>query len=166
MTAKNPSLLVLLDLQDEYEKFERIFHSQLFSRFKNKAQCLEHILSRLPNIRLLHYFIPKSEHTEIGANVVFFNTIYYIYCMDQESINQMRRQYDFPMFVKIFNVESLLTYLRQAAIAHLIEQAERRKHEPDEHDIALQAAAELSDALARELNQHMIDTTGVQPDDN
>jgi hypothetical protein len=165
MTAINSSLLVLLDLQNEFERFERIFHSQLFSRFTNKTQCLEHISSRLPNIRLVHFFLPKSEHTEIGANLVFLNTIYYIYCIDQGGMNEMRQRYDCPMFVKIFNVESLSTYLRQAAIGHLIEQAERTKHEPDEHDIALQAAAELSDALAKELYKYMNDKIGVPPDD-
>jgi hypothetical protein len=166
MTAINPSLLVLLDLQNEYERFERIFNAKLFCRFTTKTQCLAHVSSRFTNIRLLHFFIPKSEHIIIGANIVLFNTIYYIYCIDQESINEMKQQYDFPMFVKIFNVESLSTYLRQAAIAHLIEQAERTKHEPDEHDIALQAAAELADALSRELYDHMKDKTGVQPDDH
>jgi len=167
MTTINPFLLVLLDLQNEYQRFERIFNPQLLCRFNHKTQCLAYISSRLTNIRLLHFFIPKSEHIEIiGDNISFFNTIYYIYCMNQESINQMKEQYNFPMFFKIFHVESLSTYLRQAAIAHLIEQAERTKHEPDEHDIALQAAAELADALSRELYDHMKDKTGVQPDDH
>jgi hypothetical protein len=85
--------------------------------------------------------------------------------MNQESINQMKEQYNLPMFFKIFHVDSLSTYLRQAAIAHLIEQAERAKHEPDEYDIALQEASELSDALANELYKHMINKTGVLPDD-
>jgi hypothetical protein len=86
--------------------------------------------------------------------------------MNQESINEMKQQYNIPMFIKIFNVKSLSTYLRQAAIGHLIEQAERTKHEPDEYDIALQAAAELSDALAKELYEHMNDKIGVQSDDH
>jgi hypothetical protein len=166
MTAINPSLLVLLDLQDEHQRFERIFDSQLFCRFTNQIQCLEHVSPhRLTNIRLLHFFIPKSEHVVIGADIVFLKTIYYIYCMDQTSINQMRQRYDFPMFVKIFNVKSLLTYLRQAAIAYFVEQAERTKHEPDEHDVALQAAAELSEALGNELREHMNNKIGVQPSD-
>jgi hypothetical protein len=166
MTTINPFLLVLLDLENEYEKFERIFNPQLLCRFNNKIQCLTYISSRLTNIRLLHFFIPKSEYIEIiGDNINFFNTIYYIYCMNQESINQMKEQYNLPMFFKIFHVDSLSTYLRQAAIAHLIEQAERAKHEPDEYDIALQEASELSDALANELYKHMINKTGVLPDD-
>ncbi len=167
MTAINPSLLVLLDLQDEYQQFERIFDSQLFCRFTNRIQCLEHVSPRrLTNIRLLHFFIPKSQHVLIGADVVFFKTIYYIYCTDRTSINQMRQQYDLPMFVKILNVKSLLTYLRQAAIAHFVEQAERTEHEPDEHDVALQEAAELSEALGNELREHMNNKIGVQPSDS
>jgi len=161
MTTINPFLLVLLDLQNEYQRFERIFNPQLLCRFNNKTQCLAYISSRLTNIRLLHFFIPKSEHNEINDNIIFFNTIYYIYCMDQESIKEMKEQYNLPMFFKIFHVESLSTYLRQAAIAHLIERAERTKHEPDEYDIALHEAAELSDALANELHEYMIDKIGV-----
>ncbi|CAF0856539.1 unnamed protein product [Rotaria sordida] len=160
MTVMNTSLLVLLDLQDEHKNFETIFDSHIFCRFTNKIQCLEHVSSRLTNIRLLHFFIPKSEHIIIDARLLFFNTIYYIYCIDQISINEMKQQYDYPMFVKIFHIKSLSTYLYQAAIAHLIEQAERRKHEPDEHDIALQAAAEFSDILANELYEYMIEKIG------
>ncbi|CAF3387757.1 unnamed protein product [Rotaria socialis] len=89
----------------------------------------------------------------------FYNTIYYIYCVDGASIKEMKQQYDYPMFVKVFHVECLATYLRQAAISHLIEQAERRKHEPDEHELALQAAAEFSDALANKLSEYMIEKT-------
>jgi hypothetical protein len=165
MTVISPSRLILLDLHDEHEKFEAIFNPQIFRRFVNKDQCSAHILSHLTNVRLLHFFIPKSEHTVIGADSVFLNTIYYLYCMDQASVDEMRQQYDLPMFVKIFNVQSLCTYLCQAAVAHLMEQAERSIHEPDEHDIALQAAAELSDALSQELYNHMIDKIGEQPTD-
>lgn len=164
MTVNNPPL-VLLDLQSEYQRFEEIFDSQSFGRFTDRAQCLQHVSSRPANIRALHFFIPKSEHTIIDPNIIFSNTIYYIYCMDDQSINEMNQTYQFPMFVKIFDVESLLMNLRGALIAHWIEQANRTQHQPDEHDIALQVGAELSNALAEELRQHMIFKTGVPPDD-
>lgn len=157
--------IVLLDLRNEYQDFENTFRPQLLSHFITKPECLAYIASRLANIRLLHFFIPESEHIEIGADIVLMKIIYYIYCQDDASMNQMRHQYNTPMYVKIFHVESLSTYLRQAAITHLIEQAERTIHEPDEHDIALQAAAELSDTLANELYEHMNDMVGSQPED-
>ncbi|CAF0826253.1 unnamed protein product [Adineta steineri] len=166
MAAINPSLLVLLDLQDEYENFGTIFKSQLFCRFNDRARCLNYISNRRTNIRLLHFFIPKSEHIVVGADIVLFNTIYYIYCMDEAGINEMRRQYNSPMYVKVFDIESLSTYLRQAAIGILFERAERTKHEPDEHDIVLQLAAELADTLGDELRRHMNGRIGEQPNDN
>jgi hypothetical protein len=163
MTTINPSL-ILLDLRNAYSRFETIFDRQLFSRFTNKAQCLQHVSSRA-NVRLLNYFIPTSEHGDIGAGIVFLNTICYIYCTDQDSMKQMRALYDMPMIVKIISAESLLTFIRQAALVHYTEQAERRKHEPDEHNDALQAAVEQTLALANELREHMMDQIGVQPDD-
>ncbi|CAF2240458.1 unnamed protein product [Rotaria magnacalcarata] len=123
--------------QEEHKNFEIIFDSHVFCRFTNKTKCLKYVSSRLTNIRLLHFFIPKY-----GA-----------------SIKEMKQQYDYPMFVKIFHVDCLATYLRQAAISHFIEQAERRKHEPDEHELALQVAAEFSDALANKLSEYMIEKT-------
>ncbi|CAF1932629.1 unnamed protein product [Rotaria magnacalcarata] len=137
MSVINASLLVLLDLLEEHKNFEIIFDSHVFCRFTNKTKCLKYVSSRLTNIRLLHFFIPKY-----GA-----------------SIKEMKQQYDYPMFVKIFHVDCLATYLRQAAISHFIEQAERRKHEPDEHELALQVAAEFSDALANKLSEYMIEKT-------
>ncbi|CAF1271563.1 unnamed protein product [Adineta steineri] len=166
MAAIIPSRLVLLDLQDEYGNFGTIFRSQLFCRFTDRARCLAYISNHRTNIRLLHFFIPKSEHVVVDADIVLFNTIYYIYCMNEAGINEMRRQYNFPMYVKIFDVESLSTYLRQAAIGILSERAERTRHEPDEHDIALQLAAELADTLGDELRQHMNGRIGEQPNDN
>ncbi len=163
MAAVSPSL-ILLDLQDEYRRFEAMFDPQLFCRFTNKTQCLQQVSSHT-NIRLLHFFIPKSEHVEIGAGIVFLNTIFYLYCIDQGSENEMIQRYPQRLFVKIFNAGSLLTFLHQAALAHYTEQAERRKHEPDEYNYALQAAIDQSLALANELKEHMLEQIGVQPDD-
>lgn len=164
MPVNNPPL-VLLDLQNEYQNFEEIFDSQVFCRFTDKIRCLEHVSTRPANIRALHFFIPKSEHTIIGPNIIFSNTIYYIYCIDNPSIDEMNEQYHFPMFVKIFNADSLWMNLQGASIAHWIEQANRTQHQPDEHDVALQAGAELSNALAEKLREHMIFKIGMQPDD-
>jgi hypothetical protein len=70
------------------------------------------------------------------------------------------------MFVKVFHVEWLATFLHQAAINHLVERAARTEHEPDdEYDAALQAAAEHVKKLEEDLTNHMIVTTGIQPDD-
>ena len=83
MTFVKLSLLVLLDLQDEHQHVEKIFDFHLFRRFTNKSQCLEHISSHLTNLRLLHLFLPKSEHLIIGDRLGFCNTIYYIYCINR-----------------------------------------------------------------------------------
>ncbi|CAF1053984.1 unnamed protein product [Adineta ricciae] len=155
MSTIHPSLIVLLDLEDEYKDFEKFFDSQLFRRYTNKDQCFHHISSRLNTSRLLHLFLPKSEHAIVETRLVTFNTIYYIYCIDKSSISAMQDLYNVPMFVKIFHKRSLSTYLQQAAISHLIEQAERAQHQPDERDMALQTAFELSNALTYELRQHM-----------
>jgi hypothetical protein len=166
MAAVNTSLLVLLDLHDEYKRFEERYSAQLFSRFTNKDRCVLHVLSSRSNVRLLHFFIPNAENILIRARVTLFkNTIFYIYCVDEASVRAMERTYHYPMFVKIFHVEWLSTHLHQAAIAHLVERAELTKHEPDEYDTALQAAAELANKLAEDLTEHMIVKTGLQPDD-
>lgn len=166
MTNTNPSLLVLLDLQNQFQQFENQFNAQLFSRFINKPECLQFINARLTNIRLVHFFLPNSEHTEIGADVVFFKTIYYIYCQDEETYRQMRRQYDnMALFVRILHIESLSRYLCQVAVEYFMEQAERTRHEPDEYDIALQTTVELVDRLALDLREHMVENTGIQPED-
>lgn len=157
MSVINHSLVVLLDIQNEHKNLEAILDFHVFSRFNIKIKCLEYVSSRLTNTRLLHFFIPQSDHTIINQNLLFSNTIYYIYCRDQASINEMKQQYAYPMFIKIFHINSLLTYLRQAAISHLIEQAERRQHEPDEHEIALQTAAEYSHTLKNDLYKYMIE---------
>lgn len=166
MTAVNTSLLVLLDLKDEYKRFEQCYDAQLFFRSTDKSRCVLHVLSSRPNVRLLHFFIPNAENTLIRARVTLFkNTIFYIYCVDEANVRAMERTYNYPMFVKIFHVEWLSTYLHQAAITHLVERAERTKHEPDEYDTALQAAAEHANKLAEDLTEHMIVTTGISPDD-
>ena len=163
MAAVSPSL-ILLDLQDEYKRFEAMFDPQLFCRFTNKTQCLQQVSSHT-NIRLLHFFIPKSEHGEIGTGIIFLNTIFYLYCIDQASENEMIQRYPQRLFVKVISAGSLLTSLQQAALIHYIEQAERRKHEPDEHNDALQGAIDQSLALAKELEKHKLEKIGVQPDD-
>ena len=167
MTAIQSSLLVLLDLQDKYIRFEQEYNAPFFSRFTNKNRCVLHVLSNGQSARLLHFFIPNAENTMIRARVTLFkNTIFYIYCVDDETARTMERTYNYPMFVKAFHAEWLPTYLHQAAISHLVEQAERSRHEPDEYDTALQTAADHASQLAEELTHHMIVTTGVQPDDH
>ncbi|CAF1221375.1 unnamed protein product [Rotaria sordida] len=167
MTAViNTSVLVLLDPNNQHQQFDGHYDAQLFSRFTDKNRCVLHVLSRLAHVRLLHFFIPNAENTLISARVTLFkNTIFYIYCIDETSVAAMKQIYNYPMFVKIFHVQWLSTYLYQAAIAHLVEQAERTQHEPEEYDTALQAAAEFANILANELNEHMVVKTGVQPDD-
>jgi len=166
MAAANTSLLVLLDLNDEYKRFEERYNAQLFSRFTNKDRCVLHVLSNRPNVRLLHFFIPNAENTLIRARVTLFkNTIFYIYCVDEASIREMERTYNYPMFVKIFHVEWLPIQLHQAALTHLVERAQHTRHDPDEYDILLQTAAELANKLADDLTEHMNVRTGLQPDD-
>ncbi|CAF2769470.1 unnamed protein product [Rotaria sp. Silwood2] len=166
MAAVNTSILVLLDPTDQHRQFDGNYDAQLFSRFTNKNRCILHVLSRLAHVHLLHFFIPNAENTLIRARVTLFkNTIFYIYCIDEASVKTMERTYNYPMFVKIFHVQWLSTYVCQAAIAHLVERAERAQHEPEEYDTSLQAAAELANTLANELNEYMIVKTGAQPDD-
>ena len=166
MTAVNPSHLILLDVNDEYKRFEEEYNAQLFSRFTNKSRCLLHVLSTRPNVRLFHFFIPNVENTLIRTRVTLFqNTIFYIYCIDDATVRAMERTYNYPMFVKAFHVELLPTHLHQAAILHLIDCAGRSRHEPDEHDTALQGAIEHLGSLIEDLTNHMIITTGVQPEE-
>ncbi|CAF1055427.1 unnamed protein product [Rotaria sp. Silwood1] len=166
MTATNTSVLVLLDPNDHHQQFDGNYDAQLFSRFTDKNRCVLHVLSRLAHVGLLHFFIPNAENTLINARVTLFkNTIFYIYCIDEGSVIAMKRTYNYPMFVKIFHVQWLSTYICQAAIAHLVERAERTQHDPEEYDTSLQVAAELANTLANELNEYMIVKTGLQPED-
>ena len=66
---------------------------------------------------------------------LFKNTMIYIYCLDDETARTMERTYNYPMFVKAFHTEWLPTYLHQAAISHLVEQAECSRYEPHEYDM-------------------------------
>jgi hypothetical protein len=167
MTTINTSLLVLLDPNDEYKQFDTIYDAQCLSRFTDKNRCVAHVLSRRAIARLLHFFMPNAESSLIGTTVTLCdNTVFYIYCIDEVTVKLMESLYNHPMFVKIFHVQWLSTYLKQAALAYLINRAERRRHEPDEYDTTLQAASEYASALAQELNEYMIVKTGRQPDDH
>ena len=136
MAAFNPSFL-LLDLENQYLEFEKIFHPRLFCRFADKVHFLHQISSRT-NIRVLHLFIPKSEHGQVGTGIVVLNSVYYIYCIDQASIDEMNQRYNIPLLVKVIHADSLLPLLRGAILLHNLEQSERRRHEPDEYNDALQ----------------------------
>jgi hypothetical protein len=165
MAAVQTSLLVLLDLDNQHMQFEQVYNAQFFVRFIDKARCVLHVLSSRPRVRLLHFFIPYAEKTLISTRTIFTNTIYYIYCVDEATVQTIERTHNYPMFVKAFHAELLSTYLHQAAIAYLVENAERNRHVPDEYDLSLQAAADHATRLAEELDNHMIVQTGVQPED-
>jgi hypothetical protein len=165
MAAVQNPLLILLDLYNNYLHFEQQYDAQFFARFSDRNRFVLYVLSNRPRVSLFHFFIPNAENTLISTRILFKNTIFYIYCTDEAAVGIMKRTYNYPMFVKVFHADSLATYLHQAAVAYLVEYAERNRHQPDEHDISLQAAVDHLDRLAEELTNHMIVTTGVQPEE-
>ncbi|CAF1624511.1 unnamed protein product, partial [Rotaria magnacalcarata] len=167
MAAVNTNVLVLLDPTDQHKRFEQIYDRQLFSRFTDKHRCVLHVMSSLQHVRFIDFFIPHTEHSIVSARITLFKkTIFYIYCTNAENIEEMRRRYNYPMFVKIFDVQWLATYLQHAALGYLIEHAQRAQYDLDECDLALQQAAEMANGLADELTAHMIVQTGTQPNDS
>ncbi|CAF3422392.1 unnamed protein product [Rotaria socialis] len=167
MAAVNTNVLVLLDPTDQHQRFEQLYDRQLFSRFTDKDRCILHVMSSLQHVRFIGFFIPHTEHTIVNARITLFkNTIFYIYCTNAANIREMRRRYNYPMFVKIFDVQWLAIYLKHVAIGHLFEHAQRAQYDLDECDLALQQAAEIANGLADELTAHMIVKTGTQPDDS
>lgn len=161
----NSGALVLFDPNGQYQRLERIYDAQLFKRCTDKGRCVLHVLSTLRTVRLLDLFLPDAEHSLIGGRVLLFkNTVFHIYCKTSAIISEMERRYNIPVFVKIFHIDWLETHLQQAALGHLNDYAERTQHEPDEYDVALQAASEIAMTLANDLRQHMITKLGEQPE--
>ena len=158
--------LVLLDLEDKHGKLEDFLNLNILRRFTNKQQCLQHHAAVSGRPRLLHFFIPNSEHVMIGAGVVPMNTIYYLYCATEAIMIQMAQQYNMPMMVKIFMIEDLLMNLNCAAFNFFFEQGMRQRHEPDERDSAFQTTADLANQLADDLRDHMEFHLGVEAADN
>lgn len=147
--------LVLLDLQDEYEKFESELDTNIFHRFTDRDNCLRHQRAVADRVRLLYFFVPHSEHGMIGAGMIPMTTIYHLYCGNNEDARLMNEAYNMPMMVKIFLIKDLLIRLRNAATDFFVERATRTTHEPDERDLAFHSAAELADQMAIDLRNHM-----------
>lgn len=157
------SALVFFDPQNEYQQLTQNYDADIFSRFSDKGRCILHMLSYVLNNGSIHFFLPNAEQALLSArNTIFKNTTFYIYCVDPAVVQEMRGIYNHLVLVKIFHIEWLPIYMNQAAIMCLIERAERTRHEPDEHDMALQAAVVFTNELAEELQRHMIVKTGVQ----
>jgi hypothetical protein len=162
--VQNPSV-TLLDLANRYSHFEQHYDARYFARFSDRNRCVLQLLSSRPILNLLRFFIPDAEHTLISTRILFKSTIFYLYCTDEAAVTRMKQTRDYPMFVKIFLAESLATHLRHAAIDYLVEYADRNKHNPAEHNEALHEAADHANILAQELHNHMVETTGVQPEE-
>ena len=154
--------LVLLDLQGEYEKYEKELDTNIFHRFTDKGKCLQHQTAVAERVRLLYFFVPHSEHVMIGSGMVPMTTIYHLYCGNDEEARLMNAAYNMPMMVKIFLIKDLLIRLKHAAADFFVERATRTTHEPDERDLAFQSAAELADQMAIDLRNHMEVQMGVE----
>ena len=157
--------LVLLDLLNQHGGFHEHLEAELFSRFTDKAAWSLRVLASL-NSRRLHLFLPEAEHGIIDATVPLFEqSKFYIYCTDDDSMKNVQGNINYPMFVSIFHVESLLRYLLQTAYACLLDQAELARDEPGKCQALSEDADDILQILLTEHRCHTNYQLGQQAED-
>ena len=164
-SAKPPCPLVLMDLLNQYAAFDGTFDGPIFSRLTQRNACIDYVSQMQTNIaNLLHWFVPDSEHTVVGAGYVSLSTCYHIYCANNQTREEMLRTYNMPLIVKILCAEDLLLHLKAEAALIAVDRV-GRTFDPADRDFNLELAIEFADGMGAEARQQMLEKTGVQPEE-
>lgn len=166
MTAVQRPPLVLLDLDNMLDEFNVRYHATLLIRFTERAKWILHVLAMNSDLHSFHSFMPHAVSALILTRMsLFTNTKYYIYCADENAIQDVKGMYVHRNFVVPFHEDELPIYLRHAAINHLVEKVQHLQNEREDRDNALQEAAYHALELGEELFSHMLIQLGKQPEE-
>ena len=157
MAAANTQLLTLFDPHNTFGAYNTHFDNRIFKSFDIGHSCVIHLITlSTTSKQLIHFFLPDNQTALIqGTRHLFINTVFYLYCTDQQSVESMRSQFKERALFKIFTADNLLYHLRTAAIDTFHQLAKSSPSESNEHDEWMMAARQQMIDIVHEYPQQM-----------
>ncbi len=165
MATPSTRVLTLFDPDDKHEWCETRFNEQIFIRINNPQLCHDHIRIHVTHPKLdVHLFFSDAQIKLItNWSPEHSDTLKYIYCPDQKSINSIRKTYGRCFAHKLFTADDLEFEMNHVQIALLHSLAKQAPEESDERNRLVSIAMQELDGLRHKLNQMRTDQTGEPP---
>jgi hypothetical protein len=159
MNITSTNVLTLFDPDDKYEWCNTLFDRRIFTRFITHPLCLAHINTHAANDETdIHFFFPDTQiHAIMTWTPDVNDTLKYIYCRDQTSIDSIKKEYGKRVANKIFPTNDLEFEIRHVEIGLLFSLKNRTPEGSDERNEIVSTAMEKLHCLGHILKQQMRD---------
>jgi hypothetical protein len=159
MNIASTNVVTLFDPDDKYQWCNTKFDRRIFTRFTTHPLCLAHIETHLANDETdVHFFFPDTQiHAIITWTPDVNDTLKYIYCRDQTSIDLIKREYGRRVAHKIFLSHDLELAIRHVEIELLVSLKNQTHEGSAERDQVISTVMQKLDCLGHILKQQMTD---------
>ena len=157
--------LTFLDTNDEHQWCETRFDPRVFIRFTDTMPCLAHVRDHAADLSIDVHFVFPGHQVALFAEppAELIDTLKYIYCDNQQSIDAIIAQYGRRIAHNIFlagDLEFEIGHLEVRLLHTLMRRAPEESHQ--RHAVASTAIQKL-DNLRHIFKQNMFDQIGEQP---
>ena len=166
MAIATTQILTLFDPTDDYQWFDDRFKNEICIRIIDSMRCLNHILciqSKRPDLDV-HLFFPAVQISNIYSRPQEYgNTIKYIYCRENSSINSIRQRYGRRFAHKIFTDDDLEFEINHVHITILHASMKQAPEDSTERKRLVLAAMGEIDMLQHNIRKMITDQLGQVP---